>query len=458
MLFSSPVFFGFAAVFFLLYAVIRPEGRVALIILASAVFYAYWNVAYVGIPFLIAAMAYMLAIWISDARSSHRRWRLTMAIAIMLTPLIVFKYANFIARQFGVEAPIITTALPLGISFVSFTLIAYVVDVYRGDYPCSRTPRDLLAFTLFFPHLIAGPILRPAELMPMFQSLPSLAWRNMVLGLAIFTVGLFKKLVIADPVGGFVDAVYRSPSTADQLSSVVAIYGFPVQIYCDFSGYTDMAIGVALMIGVKLPNNFARPYAAESIIDFWRRWHITLSLWLRDYIYIPLGGNRVGVPRHNNNIMATMLLGGLWHGANWTFVIWGGLHGIALVINHALRRVGGVPFYDLLPRVVRAIIFFQLAALLWVFFRAPDVNTVWKVISGVSRPSHDLAWFLDTNTFVLAVIGLFFVTHHLDDHRRIIYLVHRWGTLTALSVMAIVWIISISVSTGSSGKFVYFDF
>jgi len=458
MLFSSPIFFGFLAVFLVLYATIRPDWRPALIILASTVFYGYWNVSYVGIPFLIAAMAYVLAIWISEAEPSRRRLRLALAIAIMLTPLVVFKYANFIARQFGVEGAIVTSALPLGISFVSFTLIAYVVDVYRGDYPCSRSPRDLLAFTLFFPHLIAGPILRPAELMPQFQGLPSVAWRNLVLGLAIFTVGLFKKLVIADPVGGFVDAVYRSPSTADQLSSVVAIYGFPVQIYCDFSGYTDMAIGVALMIGVKLPNNFSRPYAAASIIDFWRRWHITLSHWLRDYIYIPLGGNRSGQHRQNGNMLATMLLGGLWHGANWTFVIWGGLHGVALVVNHALRRVGGIPFYGRLPRVLRAIIFFQFVALLWVFFRAPDVGAVWKIVSGVGRPAPDLALFLDANAFVLAAIGLFFVTHHLDDHRRIIYLVRRWGAPVAMAVMAIVWIVAISVSTGSSGKFVYFDF
>jgi alginate O-acetyltransferase complex protein AlgI len=458
MLFSSPVFFLFLALFLLTYRLIPREGRLGLVIVASTVFYGYWNPGYAALPYLMTALAFILAIWSHEA-GPGRRWRLTLAIAIMLTPLLIFKYTNFIARQFlGPDTVIVTTSLPLGLSFVTFTLLAYVIDVHRGRYPCSRSPSQLLAFTLFFPHLIAGPILRPHELMPQLRRLSDLVGRKMILGLAIFTLGLTKKLVIADPIAGAVDSVYRSPAAADMLSSLVAIYGFTIQIYCDFSGYTDMAIGCALIMGIKLPNNFARPYAAVSPIDFWRRWHITLSHWLRDYIYIPLGGNRRGVVRQDLNIMVTMLLGGLWHGANWTFVVWGGLHGLALVVNHGIRRLGLMPGYGRLPQVVRALVVFHLAALLWVFFRSPNLATVGAILGGLARPGGNFLEFLDANAFILALFGLFFATHHLDDHRRLFYGVRHWGQALALAVMAIAWIMAITISTGSSGKFIYFDF
>jgi alginate O-acetyltransferase complex protein AlgI len=217
--------------------------------------------------------------------------------------------------------------LPLGVSLVTFTLTAYIVDIYRGIFPPGAKLSHVLAYVLFFPHLIAGPILRPAELLPQLARPGPLRRTWLLPGIAIFTLGLVKKLVFADPVSEVVDAIYHSDAVPSAPEALMALYGFSLQIYCDFSGYTDMAIGIALLLGVKLPENFGQPYCAVSLVDFWRRWHITLSYWLRDYLFIPLGGSHHGLTRQIVNVMITMALGGLWHGANWTFVFWGVLHG-----------------------------------------------------------------------------------------------------------------------------------
>ena len=271
-----------------------------------------------------------------------------VTIVTLFVPLVFFKYTDFLYRDvvgplFGIHDKILDLPLPLGVSFVTFTLTAYVVDIYRGTFQDRVSATTLTGYVLFFPHLIAGPILRPIELIPQLRRPRSALSAHFYAGLAIFTVGLVKKLVFADQIAAVVDAAYK----ADVLSAPqawLAIYGFSMQIYCDFSGYTDMAIGLALVIGIRLPNNFLRPYGAFSLIDFWRRWHITLSFWLRDYLYIPLGGNRDGRLRTYVNMIITMTLGGLWHGASWTFVIWGVLHGVGVAFVHLcrdlLRRAG----------------------------------------------------------------------------------------------------------------------
>ena len=271
-------------------------------------------------------------------------------------------------------------ALPLGISFMTFTITAYVVDTYRSQYPVEKKLQRLLAYVLFFPHLIAGPILRPNELLPQFSHWTRAIDARFTLGVCLFANGLTKKLVFADIIAGAVDHVYAS--TAQQLSAweyLLAIHGFSVQIYCDFSGYTDMAIGTACILGIRLPINFRRPYAAHSIIDFWRRWHITLSSWLRDYLYIPLGGNRNGEGRRLLNLMTTMVLGGLWHGAAWTFVIWGALHGTALVGVHLLRaRLAR--WNIVVPAWLGILGTFYFVTFAWVYFRAPDIGTAHRVL------------------------------------------------------------------------------
>ena len=306
MLFSTPVFFVFFAIYFAIHLLLPARYRLCLIVAGSTVFYAWWKPAYAWLPYLLASIAYFGVIWLMRAEPGpSRKLRLTLTIVLLFLPLFLFKYSNFlfidvIGAFSGDQARLMDLALPLGLSFVTFTLTAYVVDIYKGRFPPDSSPLTVLAYVLFFPHLIAGPILRPAELIPQLSRPRRAKSLHLTAAISLFTVGLIKKLVVADQLAGMVDAAYEQTSLASAPEALLAIYGFSAQIYCDFSGYTDMAIALAMMLGIRLPTNFAQPYCATSIVSFWRRWHITLSFWLRDYLYIPLGGNRGGNARRNS--------------------------------------------------------------------------------------------------------------------------------------------------------------
>jgi len=467
MLFSSPAFFVFFGLYFLLHLLLPLRYRLALIIFGSAVFYGYWNPWYVWIPFAFIFIAYQGATWMMRVpEGAPRRRRMVAVIAIVLAPLLLVKYTGFVYND--VLGPLLAFGgridawpLPLGISFITFTLIAYVADVYTGRYQLERNPAMLSGLVLFFPHLIAGPILRPAELLPQLHQprpgMPPLAF----FAVALFTWGLVKKLVFADSVAESVDRVFAPDAGAAITAAeyLLAIYGFALQIFCDFSGYTDMALGTALLLGVKLPVNFRRPYSSDSIVAFWRRWHITLSRWLRDYLYIPLGGNRLGYPRQVFNLFVTMALGGLWHGANWTFVLWGVAHGIGIGFVHTLRRVPALRGLSRMPRPVLVLLTFHFVAALWILFRAPDIGTAWRVARGpFVAPWGDLAAFVTTNAFVLGLLAVFFVVHRWDNYQTIRLAVGRLPAAVLMPVIAIAWVLAIAVSQGSSAKFIYFDF
>ncbi len=346
MLFSEPVFFAFFAIYFLLHCLISPRWRIYLIIVGSTVFYAWWRIEYVFLPYVLAVIAWAGSRFIEKAATDgDRRLRLKLVLVALFTPLVLSKYSFFIANEIlkpmlgapSGDLSVLKIALPLGISFITFTLTAYVVDVYRGRFRKDTSLTYLLGYVLFFPHLIAGPILRPNELLPQLRQERRALDARFALGALIFSVGLVKKLVFADTLAIAVDGVFAANATPSAWEYLLAIHGFSLQIYCDFSGYTDMAIGIAYILRIRLPTNFLRPYTATSIVEFWRRWHITLSFWLRDYLYIPLGGNRLGYARQIVNLLITMVLGGLWHGAAFTFVIWGAVHGIGLAAVHMLR-------------------------------------------------------------------------------------------------------------------------
>ncbi len=386
MLFSSLDFLIFFLAYFGLHLITPYNYRIYLIICGSSIFYAWWKIEYIWLPYFLMAIAYGGMRWIERAPSTwKRRARFVATLIVLFLPLVIFKYTNFFYQDvlgpiFGWQGHLLDVPLPLGVSFVTFTLTAFVVDIVNGKFPSTKHPSTVLAYILFFPHLIAGPILRPAELIPQLESprrsiLP-------VAAIAIFSIGLIKKLVFADSIAAVVDAAYAK----DALSSpeaLLAIYGFSAQIYCDFSGYTDMAIGLAMLLGVRLPNNFSRPYAAVSLIDFWRRWHITLSHWLRDYLYIPIGGSRYGLPNQLRNIVVTMVLGGLWHGANWTFVVWGFLHGIGLSVVHIIRKFTGISSTTLIQRWVGVILTFHFVTFAWIFFRSPNLSKAFNVLGSV---------------------------------------------------------------------------
>src|SRR5918998_461663 len=347
----------------------------------------------------------------SPSQAARKR-ALVAAIAFDLALLGVFKYLGFFVSEMdgalesiglGSPLPLVQIVLPIGISFFTFQAISYVVDVYRGDTRAAPL-WDVAMLQAFFPHLVAGPIVRANELLPQLRTPRDP--RTVLAGPAIFLIvgGLLKKTVIADELARrVVDPVYSDPAAHSGAELTLAFYGFAAQIYCDFSGYTDMAIGLALLLGYQLPQNFNRPYMALSLQDFWRRWHMTLSRWLRDYLYIPLAGNRGGRGRTYRNLMLPMLLGGLWHGAAWTFLIWGGIHGAALSAEPWARERLGAPR---LPAWAAWLVTFHVVCVAWVFFRAPDLGTAFELLGGLGLTGPSPLVTLPVILLVLAALAI----------------------------------------------------
>jgi D-alanyl-lipoteichoic acid acyltransferase DltB (MBOAT superfamily) len=365
------------------------------IVAASYVFYGWWDWHFVFLLALCTLWNHVLAIRIVRARrQSRRKALLAVAVAGDLSLLGYFKYYDFfvssahnLAAEVGMGLPLSTRAivLPVGISFFTFMAISYVVDAYRGDF----TPVTLgrfAAYLSFFPHLVAGPIVRPGELIPQMEVRRDPRRVDSSRAFYLIATGLFKKVVIANYLATHItDRVFAVPGSHSSAEILVAVYAYAVQIYADFSGYTDIAIGLALLLGFTFPQNFDSPYAAVSLRDFWRRWHMTLSRWLRDYLYIPLGGNRKGRVRTYANLMITMLLGGLWHGASWTFVVWGGIHGTGLAVEHARRdRPGYVePTPGRAGIWLRRLLTFNVVCFAWIFFRSDSIARAWQMITGL---------------------------------------------------------------------------
>jgi D-alanyl-lipoteichoic acid acyltransferase DltB (MBOAT superfamily) len=361
---------------------------------ASLAFYGWWNPVYVAL--LLASIAFNFTVGLAIVRrvgTPAAKRLLVLGVAANLLLLGWFKYADFFAASVnavaGAELPLLHIVLPLGISFFTFTQIAFLADAWQGKAAEYRFTHYCL-FVTWFPHLIAGPILHHAEMMPQFARKETyrVDWQKVATGLTLFFLGLFKKTVIADSV-----AVYARPvfDTAAPLAAIDAWGGalaYTFQLYFDFSGYTDMALGLSLLFGVRLPLNFNSPYKSASIIDFWRRWHMTLSRFLRDYLYIPLGGGRRGPARRYVNLMATMLLGGLWHGANWTFVAWGALHGFYLLVNHAWRslreRLGWTCTFGRPGALVAVLLTFTATVVAWVFFRADTMDRALAILHAMT--------------------------------------------------------------------------
>jgi alginate O-acetyltransferase complex protein AlgI len=468
LLFSEIPFFVFFLVYLTLHLLLPASLRLYLVIVGSTVFYAWWRIEYVWLPYLLTIVAWAGAIWIDLAGPARARSRrLFVVLTGLFAPLLIVKYAYFFLSNVlailpggfspkdGINA--FRFAIPLGISFVTFTLTAYVVDTYRSKFPLERSLKKLLAYVLFFPHLIAGPILRPNELLPQFSWWSRAIDARFTLGASLFVIGLTKKLVFADTIAGAVDHVFsaatQQPSAWEYL---LAIHGFAMQIYCDFSGYTDMALGIAYILRIRLPTNFRQPYTARSIVDFWRRWHITLSFWLRDYLYIPLGGNRNGEARRVFNLMITMLLGGLWHGAAWTFVIWGGLHGAALVAVRLLQHQW--PQWKIAPWAAVPGTFY-FVTLAWVYFRAPDIGTAHRVLLGPFTASwQGFGRFAETYPFELCLLFIFFAIHRYDAHARVRIAARTWNKGFLWPIIFALFAIAMAVSQGGSAKFIYFEF
>ena len=396
MLFNSQAFVlaFLPVVLALFYAAPGLRARQLVLVLASLAFYGYWDLRFVPALVLLTLAIWLIVRWYA---ATGRDWILVLGIGLSLAVLGACKYANFIGANayalLGLHFTPFDIILPLGVSFFTFQKISYLIDLRRGDRhaprgACRGTRQvygllEFFAFVTFFPQLIAGPIVRHNELMPQWKANPHgpALWENLSRGFVLFTIGFAKKAGLADTLALTVDPLFAQSLTGplDLAQGWVAAIGYALQIYFDFSGYSDMAIGLGLMFGLRLPFNFDAPYRSTSIREMWRRWHMTLSRFLRDYLYIPLGGNRQGALAQARNVVLTMLLGGLWHGAAWTFVAWGGLQGIALAVNGAWTRRGlrmPAPLGWLLT-----LAFFTAA---FVFFRADDFASATRVLAGMA--------------------------------------------------------------------------
>ena len=415
----------FLAVFAVSWAVRRrPTARKGVLVAASYVFYGYWDWHFCFLLLASALVNYAAGMLLERTGQPWRRRIATLAVAANLAVLGVFKYFDFFVASlndllYGIglqrELPFLDIILPVGISFFTFQGISYVVDVYRGRVAACRDPLDVILYISFFPQLVAGPIVRAADFLPQLagdaRREPGTYRILAGTGLVLIAVGLFKKVVIANYLATeLVDEVFFAPSAFSAGDLLLASYGYAIQIYCDFSAYSDIAIGVAALLGYQFRRNFDQPFRAQSVRAFWRRWHISLSTWLRDYVYIPLGGNRCGPWRRRLNVMITMLLAGLWHGAAWKFVLWGSLHGGAMVIEDVMRRTpanGGRPLWR---QVLAVILVFHFLCLTFIVFRADDLAIAAAYLTGLLNWSAP--WQL-CSPLVLGLLTVGFAAHFL---------------------------------------------
>jgi D-alanyl-lipoteichoic acid acyltransferase DltB (MBOAT superfamily) len=393
MLFNSPEYAVLLSAVFLGYWLLarRRALRLLLLVAASYFFYAWWSAYYLGLVLFTSTTDYLVGRQLrrSTTPRGRKAW-LATSVVVDLGVLCTFKYFNFFVAsleaglaQVGLPAPglHLDVVVPVGISFYTFESLSYIIDIYRGRIEPAQSPLEYFSFISFFPHLVAGPIMRAPGFLPQLRSAPSLTVEAGSRGLFLIAVGLIKKSVIADLLAlNLVDRVFDAPARYTSAEVLAGVYGYALQLYCDFSAYSDIAIGSALLLGLQLPRNFDLPYRARSVADFWRRWHISLSTWLRDYLYFSLGGTRAPY----RNLLVTMLLAGLWHGAAWTFVAWGLLHGLALVVTRAFHAWRGERASSPLTRALLVLATFHFVCFAWIFFRAPSFGRAWEVLRGLT--------------------------------------------------------------------------
>lgn len=478
MLFNSISFAVFMTVVFFIYWLIPHKFRWPLLLVASYYFYMSWNPKYVVLILFTTAVSYFSALYIEKTESKKKKkLSLITAVVLCLGVLFFFKYFNFasetvtqLASKLSIQLHPVTlkVLLPVGISFYTFQTLSYVIDVYRGDTRAEHNFGIYATFISFFPQLVAGPIERTNNLLPQIKSEKTFDYSSVTYGLKLMAWGFFKKLAIADVMARYVDLVYSNIGKLRGFDYAMAILFFTFQIYCDFSGYSDIAIGAAKMLGINLMTNFKSPYFSKSIREFWSRWHISLSTWFRDYVYIPLGGNRCSKLRNKVNLMITFLASGLWHGAGWTFVIWGGIHGILQVIEKTIHITPPKSKNaKRLFNVISTLVVFALCSFAWVFFRAENLQDAIHVIStAIFALSKGSAYFhsaVGLKAVDLLKIGLCLATLTAFDYFSLKTDVIKWisdrkpivrWTVYVFIIMMIVFCIPVTNQT----TFIYFQF
>ncbi len=462
------LFTGFLWIYISLSETHRP--KLIFVTLFSLYFYYKSSGGYFVLLLFATAIDFTLAKLIHASKNNaYRKFYIILTLVVNLGMLAYFKYTNFLLGAFlsagGAHFQPLDIFLPVGVSFFTFQSLSYTLDVYRGNLKPVDDILDYAFFVSFFPQLVAGPIVRASDFLPQIHR-PTLVTAEMF-GRGVFLIGcgLFKKAVISDYISvNFVDRVFDAPTLYAGIENLFAVYGYALQIYCDFSGYSDMAIGIALLLGFHFPLNFDSPYQSKSITEFWRRWHISLSTWLRDYLYISLGGNRKGKTRTYINQMITMLLGGLWHGASWRFIIWGGLHGAALTVHKFYRSEFGRPLagYGQLKNIASVFFTFHFVCFCWIFFRAADMETVGEMLNQIFFHFNVglLSDFVSGYKVVLMLMTVGYILHFIPRDAELA----AQETVTSMPLAGkaafMISVIILVIQTKASGiqPFIYFQF
>ncbi len=476
MLFTELNFWVFFAAVAAAYVALPHKHQNRMLLVASYVFYGAWDWRFLSLILLSTIVDYFVGLSMANATTDTRRRRLLFAsLAVNLGMLGIFKYFGFFVDSFqsllagfGFEADpfILSIALPVGISFYTFQTLSYTIDIYRRDLSPTRDFFDFALFVAFFPQLVAGPIERAKNLLPNIEQPRALSWIDARRGAVLCLLGLIKKIVIADGIAPSVNAIYASPDPT-RLDIIVATWLFAIQIYCDFSGYTDIARGVAKMLGFRLMRNFAQPYFAADPQEFWRRWHISLSSWLRDYLYISLGGNRAGPWKTYRNLMATMTLGGLWHGAAWNFVLWGIYQGTILSVHRALAGRHGQTgegtkrgAFSWIGRLLAIVLFFQVVCYGWLLFRATSFGQIKdfteRLLGFVETPAQ---LTMPAPPFAaLLALGFLFAWDSLVERLGDVQFYARWPMVIRGALYAsMIYLLAFGATTQTSA-FIYFQF
>lgn len=447
------------------------EQKHLVLLVASYVFYAYWDARFLLLLVLQTYISFYLAKKINEAKSHVQAKRLMiLGVSLSLSILGFFKYFNFFlesfAQLFGIEnLRMLNIILPIGISFYTFQGLSYLIDVYRGKLGVCNRFVKLALYISFFPQLIAGPIVRASDFLPQLDEDRVMNRDNLTEGLQIFLFGLIKKIVIADRLAVCVDAVFASAQSYSGLSIFFCVIAYSIQIYCDFSGYSDMAIGVAKTYGYDLCRNFNMPYLSQNPTEFWKRWHISLSSWLRDYLYISLGGNRKGKARTNVNLMLTMLLGGLWHGANWQMLFWGALHGGALVIHKSFREITDRNnwriknnYLKYAVSVVSVIGMYLFTCFCWVFFRAASFSDAITMISRILTNADGIHYYYIYTFIFAAIIGIAYLVGIVKNNGNGFYPVMNLNRFRSKVIILFVIFLMLMFFYAGDTAFIYFQF
>ncbi len=462
MSFASPVFIVFFAVVLAGAAILQkarsPRPRQVFLLLASYFFYGWWDWRFCFLLLFVTVASYLTAL----AKDSKPAF--TLGVIVPLAVLGFFKYFNFFLSSasalLGRDLGALRIILPVGISFYTFQALSYVIDVHRGRLPVERDFIRLALYLSFFPQLVAGPIVRAADFLPQLDQDRRVTTDRLKTGLQLMAFGLFKKIVLADHMSVFVDDIFHAPAAFHWATLLLGVVSYSVQIYFDFSGYSDIAIGCARCLGYDFLPNFDLPYISQNVTEFWRRWHISLSTWLKEYLYIPLGGNRKGTFKRYVNLMLTMLLGGLWHGASWTFVFWGGLHGAALVVDKLRphREHGAI------GKALGTLLTFAFVSFAWIFFRAETFADAWTVIRGIATAQDGIRQPFFWSFVSLAVLAVFTAGAVIRARRTgaepvtgfypVLPLDKVWGLAVFFTVLGLI----LGLAYTGENPFVYFQF